>query len=64
MDKRKETAMEALLRTDASSIGALAEHLGVTTEDINDWLRRPAGVPSEVLLSWIGFWNLGRLKRS
>ena len=56
--------MEALLRTDASSIGALAEHLGVTTEDINDWLRRPAGVPSEVLLSWISFWNLGRLKRS
>jgi hypothetical protein len=56
--------MEALPGTDASSIGALAEHLGVTTEDINDWLRQPAGVPQEVLRSWIGLWNVGRLKRS
>jgi hypothetical protein len=54
--------MEALKRSDSSPIGALAEHLGVATEDLHAWVRQPAGVPSEVLLSWIGRWNAGRLK--
>ena len=56
--------MQAEPTIDSSVIGALAEHLGVAAEDIHAWVRRPAGVPSEVLLSWIDLWNVGRLKRS
>jgi hypothetical protein len=62
LDEPKKLSMKALPRTDSSAIGALAEHLGVATEDMHDWVRQPAGVPSEVLLSWIGRWNVGRLK--
>jgi hypothetical protein len=54
--------MQALPRTDSSAIVALAEHLGVATEELNDWIRQPAGIPSQVLVSWIGLWNAGRVK--
>jgi hypothetical protein len=56
--------MQAQQRSDASAIGALAEHLGVATEDMHAWLRQPAGIPSQVLLSWIGLWHDGRPKGS
>jgi hypothetical protein len=62
LDKPKEFPMEAMPHTDSSAIGALAEHLGVATEDMHAWVRQPGGVPSAVLLSWIGLWNAGRLK--
>jgi hypothetical protein len=61
LDKPKEPALEALPLTDSSAIGALAEHLGVALQDIEDWLRRPGGVPHQVLLSWIALWKLRRL---
>ena len=54
--------MEAMPPTDSPAIGALAEHLGVATEDLHAWVRQPAGLPSQVLASWIGLWNAGRLK--
>jgi hypothetical protein len=62
LDKPKEFPMEAMPYTDSSAIGALAEHLGVATEDMHAWVRQPAGIPSEVLRSWIGRWSAGRLK--
>jgi hypothetical protein len=62
LDESKEFSMEALSPPDSLAIGALAEHLGVAAEDLHAWVRQPAGVPSEVLLSWIGRWNVGRLK--
>jgi hypothetical protein len=62
LDKPREFPMEALPRTESPAIGALAEHLGIPTEDMHAWVRQPAGVPSAVLLSWSGLWNVARLK--
>jgi hypothetical protein len=56
-------AGEGIPPTELAAIRAFAEHLGVAPEDVEQWLRRPGGIPPQVLLSWITLWDLGRRKR-
>jgi len=37
---------------------ALAEHFGVTPQDVNDWLQRTQDPRPQVLLSWAYLWDL------
>ena len=45
---------------DLSAVRALAAHLDVTPQQLDDWLRESRGVPPQVLLSWICLWDLKR----
>lgn len=45
---------------DFSAVRALAAHLGLTPQQLDDWLQQSAAVPPQVLLSWICLWDLKR----
>ena len=50
----------AISGADFSAVRALAAHLDLTPEQLGDWVRNSAGVPPQVLLSWICLWDLKR----
>jgi len=43
-----------------SAVRALAAHLELTPQQLDDWLQQSAAVPPQVLLSWICLWDLKR----
>ena len=45
---------------DFSAVRALAAHLGLTPQQLGDWVQKSAPVPPQVLLSWICLWDLKR----
>jgi hypothetical protein len=45
---------------DLSAVRALAEHLEVTLQDLDEWFQHSQGIPPQVLLSWVCLWDLKR----
>lgn len=60
MDQPKESVPQAPEHPDSRAIGALADHLKLTAEEVRDWLRQQNDVPVGALVSWIGLWYRGR----
>lgn len=54
------TAGAATGRTESAATKALAEHLGVDPQQIDDWLQRAQDPPPKVLRAWIRIWDSRR----
>jgi hypothetical protein len=57
MDEPRESVPVGPGHPDSPAIGALAEHLRLTTEEVHAWLRQQNAIPAAVLASWIGLWH-------
>ena len=51
---------EEVSDADLSAVRALAAHLEVTPQQLDEWLQSSRSVPPQVLLSWICLWDLKR----
>ena len=60
MLEQGDEGKDAISGADFSAVRALAAHLELTPQQLDDWLRKSAGVPPQVLLSWICLWDLKR----
>jgi hypothetical protein len=60
MSEQGNDLNEGISGADFSAVRALAAHLELTPQQLDDWLQQSAAVPPQVLLSWICLWDLKR----